>query len=86
MLRRKLAWRRWGRCPATSRLPPLGWIRPLSILSVVVLPAPLAPRKPTISPGSIEKLSSRTASTKRLRRQKKWRRVPASPGCFWATR
>jgi hypothetical protein len=31
--------------------PPVGYSRPASILSVVVLPAPFGPRKPTSSPG-----------------------------------
>src|SRR5690606_9029992 len=47
--------------------PPLGWIRPISIFMVVVLPAPLGPRKPNTSPGSTAKLMPSTA-TVRLRR------------------
>ena len=83
---KKSAWRRWGRKPATSARPALGWIRPLSILRVVVLPAPLGPRKPTISPGSTVKLTAFTASTSLVRRRTRWRRVPARPGCLSAMR
>ncbi|MBJ7611056.1 MAG: hypothetical protein JF924_01925 [Candidatus Dormibacteraeota bacterium] len=35
-----------GSWPATRTLPEVGRISPTSILSVVVLPAPLGPRKP----------------------------------------
>src|SRR4051812_38551723 len=40
---------------------------PVSILSVVDLPAPLGPMKATRSPAAIEKLRSRTTSTSRDR-------------------
>src|SRR5690606_9892128 len=46
--------------------PPLGWIRPISIFIVVVLPAPLGPRNPNSSPRSTAKLIPSTA-TVRLR-------------------
>ena len=36
--------------PATQALPSVGWLKPVSIRIAVVLPAPLAPRKPKISP------------------------------------
>src|SRR5690554_6519004 len=39
-------------------------MRPVSILMVVVLPAPLGPRKPKMSPCFTEKETSRTASTR----------------------
>ena len=35
-----------GGCPTTVALPEVGWSRPDSIRRVVVLPAPLGPRKP----------------------------------------
>ena len=43
-------------------VPLVEWIRPSSIRSVVVLPAPLGPRKPVIRPGSTSKLRSSTAT------------------------
>lgn len=42
--------------------------RPASILSVVVLPAPVGPRRPTPSPGGMSKLIDFTASTSRVLR------------------
>ena len=39
----------------------LGRMSPVSIFKVVVLPAPFAPRKPTISPGATSKLTACTA-------------------------
>ena len=50
-----------GTCPATRALPLVGWTRPVSILSVVVLPAPLGPKNPTTSPGRILKETPSTA-------------------------
>ena len=44
-----------GTCPSTRTSPEVGCSRPESILSVVVLPAPLGPRNPTISPGASSK-------------------------------
>ena len=44
-------------------LPPVGSSSVISILIVVVLPAPLGPSRPNSSPGSIPKLTPRTAST-----------------------
>src|SRR5213079_3156614 len=41
-----------GTTPATSTRPVVGYSSPVSILRVVVLPAPLGPRNATISPGS----------------------------------
>ena len=38
--------------PSKRTLPSLGTSRPLTVLSVVVLPAPLAPMSVTISPSS----------------------------------
>ena len=43
--------------------PVVGWTRPSTIRSVVVLPAPLGPRKPVTEPGSTVKLSRSTART-----------------------
>ena len=53
---------------------------------MVVFPAPLAPRKPTISPGAIANDTSRTADTSRCLRRRKRSMVPARPGCLSATR
>ena len=55
-------WLGTGR-PNRRILPALGLIRPSSILIVVVLPLPLGPRKPTISPRCTVKLTFFTAST-----------------------
>ena len=41
--------------PATMPVPDVGLLSPHSIRMAVVLPAPLAPRKPNISPGRTEK-------------------------------
>jgi long-chain acyl-CoA synthetase len=48
--------------PSSVALPSLGRICPVSILTVVVLPAPLGPRKPRISPSATSKLIWSTAS------------------------
>src|SRR5215472_5221134 len=53
--------------PATVAVPAVGWSRVVSIRSVVVLPAPFGPRKPTISPSLTVRSTPRTASTVRLR-------------------
>ena len=50
-------------CPSNDALPLVGEMRPVSILIVVVLPAPFGPRKPKISPRFTVKLTPRTAST-----------------------
>src|SRR5882724_6823079 len=47
--------------PSTCASPPLSGKRPVSILMTVVLPLPLGPRKPKISPFSTRKLTSLTA-------------------------
>src|SRR5688572_11965511 len=57
-----------GSWPSTRADPDVGCSSPDSILRVVVLPAPLGPRKPTISPGSIAKLTPPTATTSRWAR------------------
>jgi hypothetical protein len=44
--------------------PWLGKMSPISILMVVVFPAPLGPTKPKISPSSTEKERSSTAVTR----------------------
>src|SRR4051812_7882619 len=44
-------------------VPESGWTSPSSMRSVVVLPAPLGPRKPVTLPGSTTKLSWSTART-----------------------
>src|SRR5712671_5036526 len=48
--------------PSTRAEPPLSGKRPVSILMTVVLPLPLGPRKPKISPFSTRKLTSLTAA------------------------
>ena len=47
--------------PATVADPSVGEIKAASILSVVVLPAPLGPKSPKTSPSSIFKVRFRTA-------------------------
>src|SRR6267143_3661894 len=47
--------------PSTHAAPPLSGKRPVSILMSVVLPLPLGPRNPKISPFSTRKLTSLTA-------------------------
>ncbi len=54
-----------GSKPATLARPALGKSNPASILSVVVFPAPLGPRKATISPRARAKETSVTAGTSR---------------------
>src|SRR3954467_8688488 len=65
-------------------LPELGRTRPSSIRSVVVLPAPLGPRKPVMRPGATEKDRESTAVKvpKRLVRLLTSIRVPS--GIMWA--
>ena len=50
--------------PTTVAEPAVGCSSVVSIRSVVVLPAPFGPRKPTISPGSTAKSTPHTASTR----------------------
>jgi len=52
----------------------------------VVFPAPLGPRKPTISPGWIEKLMPSTAFTSSYLRLKKARTLLPKPPSRFATR
>src|SRR5215471_11212771 len=47
--------------PSTQASPPERGNKPVSILMTVVLPLPLGPRKPKISPFSTRKLTSSTA-------------------------
>ena len=61
MLRRTSARWRTMSYPATSADPAVGAASVHSILIVVVLPAPLGPRKPKISPGSTSNEISSTA-------------------------
>src|SRR4051812_32638308 len=49
--------------PATRARPPVGRASVQSMWIVVVLPAPLGPRKPNTSPRATSKLTPRTAST-----------------------
>jgi hypothetical protein len=52
---------RWYGRPPMVACPAVGWTRPSTMRSVVVLPAPLGPRKPVTEPGSTVKLSRSTA-------------------------
>src|SRR5262245_54398768 len=56
--------------PSTRAWPAVGRAMPSSSLIVVVLPAPLRPRKPKIEPAGTRRFSPRTASfaSKRFRR------------------
>src|SRR5580765_6594690 len=58
---REMACRGWR--PSTWTEPVVGCDRPRTMSMVVVLPAPLGPRKATISPGSSERSMPRTAWT-----------------------
>jgi hypothetical protein len=62
MLRRTSSRSRTTSWPATRALPPVGRTSVQSMLMVVVLPAPLGPRKPNTSPPATSKLTPRTAS------------------------
>src|SRR5659263_510862 len=57
----------WGsvttECPSTNASPPLGCSRHESMEIVVLLPAPLGPRRLKISPRAMSKLTPSTAST-----------------------
>jgi hypothetical protein len=48
--------------PQTEALPEVGGIKQVSIFMVVLLPAPLGPKNPTISPVPMVKEMSFTAS------------------------
>ena len=50
-----------------NAFPPVGKMSPMSILMVVVLPAPFGPTKPKISPSFTESVRSSTAWTRRRR-------------------
>src|SRR4051812_39166861 len=63
MLRRTASRSLTTSCPATSARPLVGLASVHSMLIVVVLPAPLGPRKPKTSPGATSKLTPRTAAT-----------------------
>ena len=60
---RSLTWMGFSKTskPATLTDPVVGAMNPVMIFIVVVLPAPLGPRKPTISPFLTEKLRFLTA-------------------------
>src|SRR4029077_21131794 len=59
---RETAWRGWR--PRTWTEPVRGCDQPSTMSMVVVFPAPLGPRKATISPGSRERSMPRTAWTR----------------------
>src|SRR5688572_1856244 len=56
-----------GLYPHTDNCPEVGSVSPNSIRIVVVLPAPLGPRKPKISPCWTDRVSELTASFSRYR-------------------
>src|SRR4051794_13472983 len=58
------AFSRPGGRPSTVRRPSVGRMMSSTIRSVVVLPAPLPPRKPNTWPSGTAKLSSSTASVR----------------------
>src|SRR6266581_4153539 len=58
--------------PRISMRPAVGAKRPVSILIVVDLPAPLGPRNPKNCPGATRKLTSSTATSSPKRRVKPW--------------
>src|SRR5947209_6304807 len=62
MLRRTSSRSETTSCPATVAIPDVGLTSVQSMLIVVVLPAPLGPRKPNTSPVATSKLTPRTAS------------------------
>ena len=75
-----------GFSPATLISPPLGTRIPVSILIVVLLPAPFGPTRPIISPRSTESERSCTASTLRTSGSTTLRMAPSKPGLLRATR
>src|SRR5919109_3843224 len=84
--RRKARSRREGTWPRTLTSPLVGYSKPESILSVVVLPAPLGPRKPTISPGATSNEMPSTAWTSRERRRTRLRSEASTPASrSWTT-
>src|SRR5579864_4104014 len=56
-------------CPKTSASPESGGSKVTRILIVVVLPAPLGPSRPNISPDVMSKLTPSTATTSLNRRE-----------------
>lgn len=69
----------------TEISPAVGWSKPESILRVVVLPAPLGPKNPTISPGATSKEMFFTASTSRVVRETRLLIAAPNPGSRWGT-
>src|SRR5262249_1617027 len=65
--------------PATRALPALGLSTVQSMRSVVVLPAPLGPSRPKISPGAAVKEASSTARTGSPRALRKGRARGSAP-------
>src|SRR5215831_4409203 len=61
--------------PLTSIRPDVGLSRPAIIRSVVVLPAPLGPRKPWISPGCTSRLTPLTAVNGPYVLTRSWRAI-----------
>ena len=53
----------FGGRPKIEMAPELGLINPMSILSIVLFPAPLGPTMPKISPLLMDRVKSLTAKT-----------------------
>jgi hypothetical protein len=80
-MRRRACARAWRRStPATRNWPPLAGRRPQSMRKVVVLPAPLGPSRPKISPRRTEKLVLATATKSPKRRTRSFTSMTTSPG------
>src|SRR5947207_6812686 len=60
-------------------LPSVAGMKPVRIRIVVVLPAPLGPRKPRISPRSTRKLTSSTAVKRPYRLVRCWTSITETP-------
>jgi hypothetical protein len=69
--------------PRTSSSPDVVYSRPESIFSVVVLPAPFGPSRPTTSPRSMLNVIVSTASLVSYVRRTKLLIAPPRPACCW---
>ncbi|MCY1311715.1 hypothetical protein D9M70_620530 [compost metagenome] len=69
--------------PSRLALPSLAGIRPVSTFMVVVLPQPLEPRKPKISPRPMAKLTLFTAVKSPKRRVRSCASMATGPSVAW---
>src|SRR3954453_14909965 len=69
--------------PPTRALPDVGLTSVQSMLMVVLLPAPLGPRKPNTSPGETAKDTPRTASTSPKDFLRSWTSMAAAAVAAW---